>query len=489
VRRLESAPLSGPHPRIDTTRLVRGALSAPLALLLLVAVSGPSARAAGEIRIERVHLAKGATSAVVEGTIVGYQAVDYVLGAAQGQHMNVSMATNKTATYFNILAPGETEVAFFNGSTSENQYEGVLPGTGDYRIRVYMMRSAARRNEKANYRLEMIVTGKPHASATGTAPAAGKSEHFDATCKVCKDGETKQGQSGPCTFSQRQGYIDLDLRNGETYSLSPTGQPNQFKDQKGKKVVVTFGGSTASGGGAAGAIAVADMGRYCAGETSAKFKVSPRDITTQNPSQTKGMWEIWGQYPAEPSPQVFICSFNAERQFLSVDKYQPWPCAAAGDGRSSCRCSPRLASASLDESADGPVPAGVPVLAGDCVRATRQFMPARARASGQYPVNHWRGPQVSASRTGAPSRTGWRRQSRRQSKTREVLQWATNRRRPANTRAAIAPAMRRAVNQEWMREVPVRCAQGRVANTTGIQRASGWDRLSGGAGNLPTAHS
>ena len=162
-----------------------------------------------------------------------------------------------------------------------------------------------------------------------------------ATCQVRKDGETKQGMSGPCTFSQRQGYIDLDLRNGETFSLSPTGQPNQFKDQNGKKIVrtqaggdtqefkweggkkgtVTFAGAPASGGGAAaGAIAVEDMGRYCAGEASAKFKVSPRDITTQNPSKTKGMWEVWGQYPAQPSPQVFICSFNAEKQFLSVDK-------------------------------------------------------------------------------------------------------------------------------------------------------------------------
>ena len=64
----------------------------------------------------------------------------------------------------------------------------------------------------------------------------------EANCQVRKDGETKQGQSGPCTFSQRQGYIDLDLRNGETYSLSPTGQPNHFKDQKGNKVVRTQAG-------------------------------------------------------------------------------------------------------------------------------------------------------------------------------------------------------------------------------------------------------
>jgi hypothetical protein len=182
-------------------------------------------------------------------------------------------------------------------------------------------------------------------SLSGWLPVA-HADSAQANCQVRKDGETKQGQSGPCTFSQRQGYIDLDLRNGETYSLSPANQPNHFKDQKGnkvvrtqaggntqefkweggKKVVVTFGGSSSSsggGGGAAGAIAVGDMARYCAGEASAKFKVSPRDITTQNAKQTQGMYEVWGQYAAQPSPQVFICSFNAERQFLSVDLYRP----------------------------------------------------------------------------------------------------------------------------------------------------------------------
>ena len=179
--------------------------------------------------------------------------------------------------------------------------------------------------------------------ALGGIAAPAYADSAQATCEVRKDGQAKQGQSGPCTFSQRQGYIDLDLRNGETYSLSPANQPNHFKDQKGnkvvrtqaggntqefkweggKKVTVTFGGSSSSsgGGGAAGAVAVADMSRYCAGEASAKFKVNPRDITTQNVSQTKGMYEVWGQYGA--NAQVFICSFNAERQFLSVDLYKP----------------------------------------------------------------------------------------------------------------------------------------------------------------------
>ena len=114
---------------------------------------------AGDIRTERVKFKKGANSAVVEGSIRGYETVDYVLGARAGQHMNVSLATKHGSTYFNILAPGENEVAMFNGSVSQNQYEGTLPANGDYKVRVYMMRSAARRNEVANYRLEMIIDG------------------------------------------------------------------------------------------------------------------------------------------------------------------------------------------------------------------------------------------------------------------------------------------------------------------------------------------
>jgi hypothetical protein len=73
-----------------------------------------------------------------------------------------------------------------------------------------------------------------------TSPAYADSA--DAMCEVRKDGETKQGKSGPCTFSQRQGYIDLDLRNGETFSLSPGNKPDHFKDQKGNKVVRTQAG-------------------------------------------------------------------------------------------------------------------------------------------------------------------------------------------------------------------------------------------------------
>jgi hypothetical protein len=83
--------------------------------------------------------------------------IDYVLGARQGQPMNVSMATDNGANNFNSIAPGKADETMFVGSTPSNQFEGTLPANGDYKVRVYLMRSAACRDGIANYRLEMII--------------------------------------------------------------------------------------------------------------------------------------------------------------------------------------------------------------------------------------------------------------------------------------------------------------------------------------------
>jgi hypothetical protein len=80
------------------------------------------------------------------------------------------------------------------------------------------------------------------AAAFTIAPRTTLADTADASCQVRKDGDTKQGMSGPCTFSQRQGFIDIDLKNGETISLSPGNQAGHFKDQKGNKVVRTQAG-------------------------------------------------------------------------------------------------------------------------------------------------------------------------------------------------------------------------------------------------------
>lgn len=156
-------------------------LRTPLLAAALLAFGFSTAVAQSDIRTEKVHFKPGTSSATLEGKIKGRETVDYVLEASKGQHMNVSMATNNGANYFNILAPGENEVAMFNGSVGENQFEGTLPKSGNYKIRVYMMRSAARRDEVAKYRLEMIVTGA--AEKASTAGEAGPDKMM-ARCRA-----------------------------------------------------------------------------------------------------------------------------------------------------------------------------------------------------------------------------------------------------------------------------------------------------------------
>ena len=98
-----------------------------IAMMLIVCTSITAVRAQ-DIRSEVVIFEPGASSAIVEDSIRGAEIVDYRLYARQGQYANISMATSNTANYFNLMAPGETVVAMFNGSISENQYEGILAG-------------------------------------------------------------------------------------------------------------------------------------------------------------------------------------------------------------------------------------------------------------------------------------------------------------------------------------------------------------------------
>lgn len=64
----------------------------------------------------------------------------------------------------------------------------------------------------------------------------------EAMCKVYQRGDAKHGKSGPCDFAQRQGYVRIDLRNGESWDLSPTNRANEFRDQEGRKVTRSFEG-------------------------------------------------------------------------------------------------------------------------------------------------------------------------------------------------------------------------------------------------------
>jgi hypothetical protein len=81
--------------------------------------------------------------------------------------MEIALATSNTATYFNVYAPGSGpgDAALATGQLTGqmvpdlNRFDGTLPTSGEYTISVYMMRSAARRNERSDFTLEISVIG------------------------------------------------------------------------------------------------------------------------------------------------------------------------------------------------------------------------------------------------------------------------------------------------------------------------------------------
>ncbi|MDS9469998.1 SH3 domain-containing protein [Paracoccus sp. MBLB3053] len=138
-----------------------------LPVLMLMALA-PTALAAQPIDESRISFPAGATGTTLKGRIAGEQITDYLLNARAGQSMTIDFAPSNASGYFNLMI-GNDPAAIHVGSTSGNHYKGVLPKDGDYRIRVYLMRNAARRGEAADFTLKVAIGAA--ASATEAAPA------------------------------------------------------------------------------------------------------------------------------------------------------------------------------------------------------------------------------------------------------------------------------------------------------------------------------
>ena len=126
-------------------------------LILLVSALFFLPAMADDKRTERVQFDAGTTGTVIEDSITGYEYVHFLVGAKAGQTMSVELTTDNTANYFNVIPPNEEDVAVFIGSTSGGEFSGSLDLDGDWKIRVYMMRSAARRDEVANFSLSISI--------------------------------------------------------------------------------------------------------------------------------------------------------------------------------------------------------------------------------------------------------------------------------------------------------------------------------------------
>ncbi len=72
------------------------------------------------------------------------------------------------------------------------------------------------------------------AIASVSFPISVKADTVNARCDVFPKGEDRATSSGPCTFSQRQGAVSIQLENGNSYDLLPSGnRPGNYRDRNG----------------------------------------------------------------------------------------------------------------------------------------------------------------------------------------------------------------------------------------------------------------
>lgn len=204
------------------------------AMICAVLASSLSLFADEAIETRPVHFQKGSSSITLEGTIKGSETIDYKLRAMNGQTMNVTLKSNNLSNYFNVLPPGSNDVAMFVGSTGGNKWTGALTADGDYKIRVYLMRNAARRNETANYKLTIGITKSVNTAQTQKpvpdSDVKVQGTPYHATGQVpCSMGDVPQG-SAQCNF----GVIRGKSGNAEVHLTPPGGFERKLKFTAGK---------------------------------------------------------------------------------------------------------------------------------------------------------------------------------------------------------------------------------------------------------------
>lgn len=93
--------------------------------------------------------------AELEQQITGDEFNDYLVSAKAGDILNVTLTPSNLSNYFNIL-PLDSNEAVFIGSIEGHEAKYQLSTDGDYIVRVYLMRNAARRGETSDYKLTII---------------------------------------------------------------------------------------------------------------------------------------------------------------------------------------------------------------------------------------------------------------------------------------------------------------------------------------------
>lgn len=200
-------------------------MKAAIAIVPVLGLLLAAAPAAAQQKVP-VQFARGASSATLKGSIKGDQFRDYVVNARAGQTLSVTMQTSNAASYFNVLPPGSTGEAQFIGSTEGLSFSGPVKANGNTTIRVYLMRSAGRRGEVANYTLTVGVRG-----AAASTDALVPGTPYNATASIRCVAEPGKPM-GAC----KAGVKRTGNGNGTVHISTPDGGGRVITFANGKAV-------------------------------------------------------------------------------------------------------------------------------------------------------------------------------------------------------------------------------------------------------------
>jgi hypothetical protein len=130
--------------------ITRSILLSALLATILIEIGAATA----QNKPQRVRFEKGKSSATIRGRIAGFDTQDYVIAARAGQQMDIRITASNASTYFVLNSINERA----NDMNETDHYSFETTESGDYVIRVFMMRSAARRKGAvSNYTLTISI--------------------------------------------------------------------------------------------------------------------------------------------------------------------------------------------------------------------------------------------------------------------------------------------------------------------------------------------
>jgi hypothetical protein len=192
----------------DYTLQISAPFGTPMTTYIInVSITGGTSTGPVAGPTQRISFSAGSTSAQVSGSVAGYTVNYYLVEASAGQYMAASVTGSTPYIFMSLITP--SGAALVRAQEGAKSYNGPLPESGDYTIRV----STTPGGSNVNYTVNVAITGSP------TNPGASQRIRF-AT------GATSANVNGQVNGSIVNTYL-LEARTGQRMQInltSPSGQ-------------------------------------------------------------------------------------------------------------------------------------------------------------------------------------------------------------------------------------------------------------------------